>query len=108
MMPTPRNSRNDASSSVLCIQTAFSGQILPEKTSGTSPNPVKPYSFHFEHASDTSANGIRFVQFQDTLYNTPVQGTAADITKKALGLLPQRLEDTGAQIIGTVHAEIIL
>jgi DNA polymerase-1 len=44
----------------------------------------------------------------DTLYNTPIQGTAADITKKALALLPQRLADTGAQIIGTVRGEIIL
>ena len=42
------------------------------------------------------------------LLNTPVQGTSADITKKALGLLPQRLVDTGARIIGTVHDEIIL
>jgi DNA polymerase I-like protein with 3'-5' exonuclease and polymerase domains len=42
------------------------------------------------------------------LLNTPVQGTSADITKKALGLLPQRLADTGGQIIGTVHDEIIL
>lgn len=50
----------------------------------------------------------RFYQFQDTLYNTPVQETAADITKKALGLLPQRLADTGTQINGTVHEEIIL
>ena len=33
---------------------------------------------------------------------------SADITKKALGLLPQRLVDTGAQIIGTVRDEIIL
>ena len=47
-------------------------------------------------------------QFQGTLYNAPVQGTAADIMKKALGLLPQRLADTGAQIIETVHDEIIL
>ena len=42
------------------------------------------------------------------LYNTPVQGTAADITKKALALLPHRLADYGAKIIGTVHDEIIL
>jgi DNA polymerase-1 len=42
------------------------------------------------------------------LYNTPVQGTAADITKKALASLLQRLVDTGAKIIGTVHDEIIL
>ena len=37
-----------------------------------------------------------------------MQGTSADITKKALGLLPQRLANTGAWIIGTVHDEIIL
>ncbi|HIJ76483.1 MAG TPA: hypothetical protein HPP81_07175 [Deltaproteobacteria bacterium] len=30
------------------------------------------------------------------------------MTKKALALLPQRLLGTGAQIIGTVHDEIIL
>ena len=42
------------------------------------------------------------------LYNTPVQSTSAGITKKALALLPQRLADTGDQITGTVHDEIIL
>ncbi|MGA2403178.1 MAG: DNA polymerase [Syntrophobacteraceae bacterium] len=42
------------------------------------------------------------------MLNTPVQGTSADITKKALALLPQRLADTGGRIIGTVHDEIIL
>ena len=42
------------------------------------------------------------------LLNTPVQGTSADITKKALGLVPQRLAHTGARLIGTVHDEIIL
>jgi len=46
--------------------------------------------------------------FQDTLYNTSVKKTATDITKKALGLLPHRLADTGARIIGTAHDEIIL
>ena len=48
------------------------------------------------------------MQFHDALYNTPVQGTAADITKKALASLPQSLANTGAKIIGTVHDEIIL
>ncbi len=48
------------------------------------------------------------MQFQGSLYNTPVQGTAADITKKAQALLPQGLANTGAKIIGTVHDEIIL
>jgi DNA polymerase I-like protein with 3'-5' exonuclease and polymerase domains len=42
------------------------------------------------------------------LLNTPIQGTSADITKKALGILPGKLIGTGAKIIGTVHDEIIL
>jgi DNA polymerase-1 len=40
--------------------------------------------------------------------NSIVQGTAADITKKALALLPSALAGTGAKLIGTVHDEILL
>jgi DNA polymerase I len=42
------------------------------------------------------------------LYNTPVQGGAADIVKRALGLLPQALQGTGAVIVGTIHDEILV
>ena len=42
------------------------------------------------------------------LLNTPIQGTAADILKKALILLAIELEGTSSKIIGTVHDEIIL
>ena len=42
------------------------------------------------------------------LLNTPVQGTAADITKAALAKLPTTLKETGARLIGTVHDEILL
>ena len=42
------------------------------------------------------------------LCNTPVQGTAADIAKKALGLLIPRLKSTDTRIIGIVHDEILL
>lgn len=42
------------------------------------------------------------------LYNTPVQGTAADITKKALVLLYENLIGTGCKIIATVHDEILV
>jgi DNA polymerase-1 len=42
------------------------------------------------------------------LYNTPVQGTAADITKQALAWLPQALAGTDAKIVGTVHDEILV
>jgi DNA polymerase-1 len=42
------------------------------------------------------------------LCNTPVQGTAADIAKKALGMLVPRLKGTATRIIGVVHDEILL
>jgi DNA polymerase-1 len=42
------------------------------------------------------------------LYNTPVQGGAADIIKRALGLLPEALQGTGAVLVGTVHDEILV
>jgi len=42
------------------------------------------------------------------LCNTPVQGTAADIAKKTLGLLVNRLKETDTRIIGIIHDEILL
>ena len=42
------------------------------------------------------------------LYNTPVQGGAADIVKRALADLPQALTGTGAVIVGTIHDEILV
>jgi DNA polymerase I len=42
------------------------------------------------------------------LYNTPVQGGAADIIKHALGCLPQALHGTGAVLVGTIHDEILV
>jgi DNA polymerase-1 len=42
------------------------------------------------------------------LSNTPVQGTAADIAKKALGLLATRLKGSDTYITGVVHDEILL
>ena len=37
-----------------------------------------------------------------------MQGTAADITKKALAMLPEALEETESRIIGCIHDEILL
>ena len=42
------------------------------------------------------------------LYNTPVQGTAADIVKSALGTLVRRKKGTNIKIIAAVHDEILL
>jgi DNA polymerase I-like protein with 3'-5' exonuclease and polymerase domains len=57
--------------------------------------------------------GDRLRRWQDEpklteLLNTPVQGTAADITKAALAKLPVALKGIGARLIGTVHDEILL
>jgi hypothetical protein len=43
--------RNNASICALCIRTPFSGRILPEKTSGKTLRPAKPYNFAIENAS---------------------------------------------------------
>ncbi len=42
------------------------------------------------------------------LSNSPVQGTAADIIKKALGHLSHQLEGADTWIVGVVHDEILL
>jgi DNA polymerase I-like protein with 3'-5' exonuclease and polymerase domains len=42
------------------------------------------------------------------LLNTPVQGTAADIAKKALGMLVPVVKKLNGHIIATVHDEILL
>jgi DNA polymerase I-like protein with 3'-5' exonuclease and polymerase domains len=42
------------------------------------------------------------------LLNTPVQGTAADIAKKALGMLVSEVKSLQGHIIATVHDEILL
>lgn len=42
------------------------------------------------------------------LYNWPVQGTAADIVKRALGDLMVNLSGSSAKVIGMVHDEIIV
>lgn len=41
-------------------------------------------------------------------YNTPVQGSAADILKNALGMLYVKLKDTNTFIVAVVHDEIVL
>lgn len=42
------------------------------------------------------------------LANTPVQGTAADILKHALGLLAVRIRGSDKKIVGIVHDEILM
>jgi len=40
--------------------------------------------------------------------NTPIQGTSADILKRALRLLKDELKETNAQIVNIIHDEIVV
>jgi DNA polymerase-1 len=40
--------------------------------------------------------------------NSPIQGSSADIIKRAMRLLHDRLKDTGASIVNVVHDEIVV
>ena len=61
---------------------------------------------------ERSLTGRKFIFDQHSgvagLYNTPVQGTAADILKSALGTLIQHTKGTSIKIIAVVHDEILL
>jgi len=50
--------------------------------------------------------GIRASKFQ--LYNTPCQGTGADLIKLVMCELYKRLDSEDAKIIGSIHDEILL
>ncbi|MGA7644060.1 MAG: hypothetical protein WBW56_17810, partial [Syntrophobacteraceae bacterium] len=49
-----------------------------------------------------------FGQFEDILYNTPVQANGADGFKLALYLILRALEGIDARIVHTQHDEIIV
>ena len=40
--------------------------------------------------------------------NTPIQGTSADILKRALKLLKEELSETNAKIVNIIHDEIVV
>ena len=40
--------------------------------------------------------------------NAPIQGTSADILKRALRLLNDELRDTSAKIVNIIHDEIVV
>ncbi|VVB69157.1 DNA polymerase family A [uncultured archaeon] len=50
--------------------------------------------------------GIRASKFQ--LYNTPCQGTGADLIKLVMCEIYKRLDSEEAKIIGSIHNEILL
>jgi DNA polymerase I len=40
--------------------------------------------------------------------NMPIQGTSADVLKRALYLLQEKIQDTSARLVNIVHDEIIV
>ena len=40
--------------------------------------------------------------------NTPIQGTSADILKRALRLLKEELRETNAKVVNIIHDEIVV
>jgi DNA polymerase-1 len=64
--------------------------------------------FRGRHHSTNFTDERKFLRWGTELLNSTVQGSSADITKKALGILPGKLVGTGTKIIGTVHDKIIL
>ena len=40
--------------------------------------------------------------------NTPIQGTSADILKRALRLLKEELLETNAKVVNIIHDEIVV
>ena len=40
--------------------------------------------------------------------NTPIQGTSADILKRALRLLKDELRETNAKVVNIIHDEIVV
>lgn len=70
-------------------------------------------SFRFDESLEARTLGGRLRRFRERprlteRCNAIVQGTAADILKKALTLLPKALTGTGALVVGSVHDEILL
>ena len=61
---------------------------------------------------ERTLSGRKFLFRQDSglsgRYNTPIQGTAADILKNALGMLHIALKERDTFIVAVVHDEIVL
>jgi len=59
--------------------------------------------FNFDPADKQAVSGA-----QRNGKNAPIQGTSADILKRALRLLHDRLRGTGARIVNIVHDEVVV
>lgn len=76
-------------------------KAVTEKVSRTASGRL--YKFRFEDGDRQAIGGA-----QRNGKNFPIQGTSADILKRALHLLHQEIADTSAKLVNIVHDEVIL
>jgi len=76
-------------------------KVVSEKTSRTASGRL--YKFRFEDGDRAQIGAA-----QRNGKNFPIQGTSADILKRALHLLHQEITGTSARLVNIVHDEVIL
>jgi DNA polymerase I-like protein with 3'-5' exonuclease and polymerase domains len=76
-------------------------KVVADRTSRTASNRL--YRFRFDENDRQAVSGA-----QRNGKNFPIQGTSADILKRALHLLHKEIRGTSAKLVNIVHDEIIL
>ncbi|MGC2237126.1 MAG: DNA polymerase [Pyrinomonadaceae bacterium] len=76
-------------------------KVVADRTSRTASGRL--YKFRFDENDRQAVSGA-----QRNGKNFPIQGTSADILKRALHLLHKELRGTSAKLVNIVHDEIIL
>lgn len=76
-------------------------KVLAERTSRTATGRL--YRFRFDESDRRAVSGA-----QRNGKNFPIQGTSADILKRALHLLHEKIRGTSAKLVNIVHDEVIL
>lgn len=76
-------------------------KVTTERTARTASG--RMYRFRFDEADRAQIAGA-----QRNAKNFPIQGSSADILKRALHLLHEAMRGTSARLVNTVHDEILL
>ena len=76
-------------------------KVLSERISRTASGRL--YRFRFDENDRRAVSGA-----QRNGKNFPIQGTSADILKRALHLLHEKINGTSAKLVNIVHDEVIL
>jgi DNA polymerase I len=76
-------------------------KVITERTARTASG--RMYRFRFDENDRRAVSGA-----QRNGKNFPIQGTSADILKRALHLLHEKISGTSAKLVNIVHDEVIL